>query len=238
VQPRGVMTVMRRAASQGRTLPARLLALLAAAILASIGFGAVAAEMQRGSLDRLDRAVELGMHRLDSSAADAVMMAASAIGANFVLIPALVATIALAVYRRRRVLAIALGIDAFVVIAAYTALKILFARGRPHLFEKIAMPDDYSFPSGHAMSALGIYGAMAAVVIALHPAARRPVIAIAAVLIALIGLSRIYLGVHWPSDVLGGYLAAIPPLVVTVHLVYRERRVDRSIGRALNHNAP
>jgi undecaprenyl-diphosphatase len=214
-------------------LPARVLALLTAAILASIGFGAIAAEMQRGALDRLDGAVELAMHRLDSAAADAVMMTASFIGANFVLIPALVATIALALYRRRRGLAIALAIDAFVVIAAYSALKVMFARGRPHLFEKIAMPEDYSFPSGHSMSALGIYGAIAAALIALHPTARRPVIAIAAVLIALIGLSRIYLGVHWPSDVLGGYLAAIPPLVVTVHLMDREHRIDRSLDRSL-----
>ena len=62
-------------------------------------------------------------------------------------------------------------------------------------------------------------GVVAAALIALYPRARRPVIAAAIALIALIGLSRIYLGVHWPSDVLGGFLGGVPPLVLAAHLI-------------------
>jgi undecaprenyl-diphosphatase len=100
----------------------------------------------------------------------------------------------------------------------------MFSRERPRLFDKIELPTDYSFPSGHAMSAVGIYGVVAAALIALYPRARRPVIAAAIALIALIGLSRIYLGVHWPSDVIGGFLGGVPPLVVSVHLIHHPRR--------------
>ena len=49
-------------------------------------------------------------------------------------------------------------------------------------------------------------------------------IATAIPLIASIGLSRIYLGVHWPSDVLGGFLGGMPPLVVSIHLLHAPRR--------------
>lgn len=207
-----------------RALPPRTLALFGAAIVASIGFAILAAEVRAGALDRLDRAVELAIHRLDARPSDAAMEAASLIGSNRVLLPAVAAVIALAIRMRRRAVAILLMIDTIAVIAAYGALKLMFSRERPRLFDKIALPTGYSFPSGHAMSALGIYGVIAAALIALHPRARRPVIAAAIALIALIGLSRIYLGVHWPSDVIGGFLAGVPPLVVSVHLLHHPAR--------------
>jgi undecaprenyl-diphosphatase len=79
------------------------------------------------------------------------------------------------------------------------------------------------------MSAIGIYGAMAAALIALYPRSRRLVIPPAIALIIAIGVSRVYLGVHWPSDVLGGWLGGIPPLVVSIHLLHRHRP-DRSVA--------
>jgi undecaprenyl-diphosphatase len=152
------------------------------------------------------------------------MEAAAQLGANAVLLPVVAAVTALAIRMRRRAVAIILVIDTVVVIAAYSALKVMFSRERPRLFDKIALPTGYSFPSGHAMSAVGIYGVIAAALIALYPRARGPVIAAAIALIAMIGLSRIYLGVHWPSDVVGGLLGGVPPLVVSVHLIHHPAR--------------
>lgn len=224
-----------------RALTLRTLVLFALAIVASVGFVVIAAEMRHGALDRLDAAVELAVHRLDSRLWDAAMKGASWIGENMVLLSALACTIAAAIHHRRRVIAIVLAIDATVVIAAYSLLKLMFSRERPRLFDKVALPTDYSFPSGHSMSAMGIYGVIAAALIAMYPAARRPVIAAVVVLIAGIGLSRIYLGVHWPSDVLGGWLGGIPPLVVSVHLIHRRRRDlehDRSVADLVEEHAP
>jgi undecaprenyl-diphosphatase len=212
-----------------RALTLRTLALFGLAAVASVGFVVIAAEMRHGALDRLDAAVELAVHRLDSAPWDLAMSAASWIGENAVLLPMLAGAIALAVHQRRRVIAIILAIDATVVIAAYSLLKLMFSRERPRLFDKVALPTDYSFPSGHSMSAMGIYGVIAAALIAMYPAARRPVIAAAALLIVAIGVSRVYLGVHWPSDVLGGWLGGVPPLVVSIHLLHRRRR-DLSVA--------
>lgn len=213
-----------------RALTLRTLALFALAIVASIAFALIAAEMRHGALDALDRRLELAMHRLDSIPCDVVMQTATWIGANVILLPALAATIALAIRARRRVVAIVLVIDAAVVIAAYSLLKVMFARERPQLFDKIALPTGYSFPSGHSMSAMGIWGVIAAALIVLYPKARRRIAIGAALLIALIGLSRIYLGAHWPSDVLGGLLGGVPPLIVSVHLMHRRPRQDASVA--------
>jgi len=213
-----------------RALTLRTFALFAIAIVASLAFVVLAAEVRSGALDQLDIAVELAVHRLDSAPGDAVMKAATLFGSNPVLLPVVACVIVLALYRRMRTVAIVLAIDAVVVIAVDSALKVMFSRERPTLFDKIALPTDYSFPSGHAMSAIGIYGVVAAALIALYPRARRAVIAAAALVIAAIGFSRIYLGVHWPFDVVGGLLGGVPPLVVSVHLIHRRRAHDRSVA--------
>jgi undecaprenyl-diphosphatase len=204
-----------------RAMTLRTVAVFAIAIVASIGFVVVAAEVRTGAVDRLDVAVELAVHRLDSPGWDVAMKTATLVGTNVILLPALAVAVALAIHRRRRAAAAILGVDAVMVIAINNLLKLVFSRERPTLFDKIALPTDYSFPSGHAMSAMGIWGAIVAVLILLYPRAKLPLALAAAILIAAIGFSRVYLGVHWPSDVVGGFLGGIPPLVVTVHLLHR-----------------
>jgi len=76
------------------------------------------------------------------------------------------------------------------------------------------------------MQAVGIWGVIAAVVVLLYPRAKGVAIACAALLIAAIGFSRVYLGVHWPSDVAAGYVGGIPFLVASTHLLHRTARAS------------
>jgi membrane-associated phospholipid phosphatase len=220
----------RRVMSWLRALTLRTIALFAIAFVASIAFVVLAAVLRTGALDRFDISVALAVHRLDSPIGDAVMKTATTIGSSTVLLPVVALVTGLAIHRRHRVIALVLVIDTAVVIAGYSALKIMFARERPRLFDKIALPTDYSFPSGHTMSAIGIGGVVAVALIALYPRARRPIIASIVVLITAVGLSRIYLGVHWPLDVAGGLLGGIPPLVASAHLIHRRRVHDRNVA--------
>jgi undecaprenyl-diphosphatase len=91
-------------------------------------------------------------------------------------------------------------------------IKYRFARERPSLIETLAKEGTFSFPSGHAFISLCFYGILASWWIrARTDWFRRLIIASTATnSILLIGASRVYLGVHYPSDVLAGYAAAIP----------------------------
>ncbi len=92
-----------------------------------------------------------------------------------------------------------------------TVLKDVFDRPRPEVVSHLATFASYSFPSGHAMSAMAAYGAIALLITRLEhgPRARLATWLLAALVILGIGASRIYLGVHYASDVLAGYAAGL-----------------------------
>lgn len=101
------------------------------------------------------------------------------------------------------------------------ALKSVFARPRPDLALRLLSETSWSFPSGHSMVSLCLFGFLGYVAATRMDGWRRTAVAaIAVAFIALIGFSRIYLGVHYACDVLAGYLAGLPVLVAGI-LTYR-----------------
>ncbi len=94
--------------------------------------------------------------------------------------------------------------------------KQFFQRDRPTLWESISPEDTFSFPSGHAMGSMTL--AMVLVLLAWHTRWRWPMTLLAATFVLLVGYSRVYLGVHYPSDILAGWMAATA-WVVGVYLI-------------------
>jgi len=88
-----------------------------------------------------------------------------------------------------------------------TVLKALVDRPRPDVVEHLVSVTSASFPSGHALASATIYLTLGALLsrTSSHPATSHIIMGIAITLTLLIGLSRIYLGVHYPSDVLAGW---------------------------------
>lgn len=103
--------------------------------------------------------------------------------------------------------AVTIGVGAF----ANSSLKLVVARARPDELVPIVVEPGYSFPSGHTLAATVAYGVIAILVArASWPIPIRVgALAVLAALPVLVGLSRVYLGVHYPSDVLGGWLMGI-----------------------------
>jgi len=105
------------------------------------------------------------------------------------------------------------------------SLKALFARERPFFLEPLAIATNYSFPSGHAMAGIACYGLLAYFLyLRVENRWRRiGILGFTFLLIALIGFSRLYLGVHFLSDVLAGFAAGALWLIVCLSLFYRLR---------------
>jgi len=109
--------------------------------------------------------------------------------------------------------------------------KHFFQRERPSLWESIAPESTFSFPSGHAMGSMTL--AAVGVALAWRTRWRWPVTIAAGVFVLLVGLARVYLGVHYPSDILAGWCAALA-WVMGLYLVmfrgHRRPRWQRSPG--------
>jgi membrane-associated phospholipid phosphatase len=203
-----------------RSLPWRTLFHFTIAAVAALSFALLADQVVAGRVDAIDRAWALAIHRLDDRALDYAMVALTVIGSGPVRMLAIVLMTIWLWRRHHRRIELILAANALVAYMLEVALKHVFGRPRPTLWEAITRPDTFSFPSGHALSAMAVYGGLAAVLVTLRPTRKRVVITGAAFLICGIGFSRIYLGVHWPFDVIAGFVAGVPLVVATVHLLH------------------
>ena len=109
-------------------------------------------------------------------------------------------------------------------------LKQIFHRARPE-FHRLIDIGGYSFPSGHAMNAFAFYGILAFLLWRHIPnrTGRTILILFSSLFIVLIGISRVYLVVHYPSDIIGGYLASGFWLTIVVGLFqkYRDKHFEK-----------
>jgi undecaprenyl-diphosphatase len=182
--------------------------ILTIAVGALFLFGWLGEEMLKGATLRFDLAVRDWVHQFASPAMTRAMTAISLLGYN-ILIVALVVAVAAFLFVGWRRAAGWLAVTMAGALALDLALKYAFRRPRPQVFFGVA-PHSYSFPSGHALCSFCFYGVLAGLIAARtrSRALRVAVGVIAATLVVAIGLSRIYLGMHYPSDVVAGYLAA------------------------------
>jgi undecaprenyl-diphosphatase len=200
----------------------RLLLLFAGMLLPLWAFGSMADELREGEAFFFDEPLLRLAHDLASGGGDRVFAFLSAVGYLWGVVPAdiaLVGWLGLKRWMREGLFAgVSIGGSALLNLGA----KQLFARDRPSLWESIAPENSYSFPSGHAMGSMTL--ACVLVLLAWHTRWRWWVVMPAATFVAGVGLSRIYLGVHYPSDILAGWAAASAWTVACYAVAFSGRR--------------
>jgi undecaprenyl-diphosphatase len=181
------------------------------ALSALLFFAWLAEEMMEGDTARLDSTITSAVHEHAAARLTTVMKVLTMLGSSVVMTPLAILTLAFCYLRREfhalKTLAATFG----GALLLEFSLKLAFHRPRPAPFFDLQTPASFSFPSGHALFSFCFFAGLATL---LSPRlasqkARLALWSIAIALILGIGLSRIYLGVHYPSDVLAGYAAAI-----------------------------
>jgi undecaprenyl-diphosphatase len=183
------------------------LAVAAALVL----FGYLAAEVWRGQAIGFDASIRDAIHAWASPPLTFAMRGVTWFGSSLCLSGLAALVVCLLVARGRTRAAIVLVVASAGAEALDQVLKFVFQRARPQAFFDFVHPIGYSFPSGHSIASCCFYGVLAAILAARQPsrALRAAIWTVAALLALGIGFSRIYLGVHYPSDVLAGYAAAL-----------------------------
>ena len=192
-------------------IPSRLLAASSVLLLACLWLA-----MLLSGAGPLDRRLEQALYAGGRPVLILVARILTFLGEPTVLVGAGFVVAAWLWYRKRGRFALALLIVILVGRGLSEVQKFAIARPRPMIEPHMVAVKTYSFPSGHATSSMIFYLTLA---LALAPPERRGLFAAGAILLSLaIGVSRIMLGVHWPSDVVGGWsfgllwvLVALPP---------------------------
>lgn len=183
----------------------------AIAIIATMGFAELAEHVLAGGTQAFDVAILQWLHLHQSPLLTQLMVEMTYLGTGTVVIT-VVGVAALFLWHTehkhsaRLLLAATIG-----NILLNGALKLVYHRQRPSVFEWQTVAVNSSFPSGHAMSATVVYGTVAYLLVRLqkHTWAKLLTLSGAIILILLICLTRLYLGVHYPSDVLGGIIVGL-----------------------------
>lgn len=196
----------------------QLLALFAGVLAPLWLFGALAEDVIEGESFAFDVPTLLWLRGMSSPALDQVMLLFSLLGYAYGVVPLAVLVLALLIGTRRwgdaLFWSLAVGGAGLLNLLAKSA----FGRIRPDLWLSLAPETTYSFPSGHAMGSMALVAALA--VLAWPTRWRWPTLLIGGLFVLLVGVSRMYLGVHYPSDILAGWVAALAWVVGVSVVLY------------------
>ncbi|MBK9037385.1 MAG: phosphatase PAP2 family protein [Myxococcales bacterium] len=187
--------------------------LVAVGVLALV-FAKVGAEVSERATDRLDQRILLALRAAPDDPLgprwfEAAVVHISALGSGAVTTLIALIAIGYALLAGRPRFAALVAACSLGTVGLMALLKGLYERPRPTIVTQLDPPGGMSFPSGHSMIAMALYMTLAVLVARTLPTARlrRFTIVVGLALTFLIGASRMYLGVHYPTDVIAGWTA-------------------------------
>ena len=206
-------------------------------IASLVVLGSIAEGVRAQEVFALDTWATPFLHGIASPSMDALMNGLTDIGSILVIPPIFVLVVAVLLRKRRYGAALFLTVASLGSLVLQGTMKLFFARPRPQLPWAQVLPD-YSFPSGHTMNAVIFYGALALILWSVFGRRIGLVALVTSAALALgVGVSRIYLGYHYLTDVVGGLLAGIAWLLV-VGAAFRARPTWRRWRTARTPGTP
>src|SRR5262245_34301914 len=192
--------------------------------LALAVFGAIAAAVTwLPAVSHVDETVDARLNEQAASSPAAVrfFLNVTYLGTSPFLIGLSIGVMAILLLYRQWRLAAAWGITQLISVILIEKSKLAFGRARPAFNGMFTIEDSFSFPSGHALGSMVAFGLLAyLVILAFHqPPLRTFTVAVCGALIVLIGFSRLFLGVHYLSDILGGYALGAAWLAFAIALI-------------------
>jgi membrane-associated phospholipid phosphatase len=196
--------------------------------IATLVFIGVAIGVQTGYLDVFDDAVRYRVYSMRSDKLTVFWRFITHSGDRYVVI--ILGIILLLIKSLREKYGVKFAIAALSSTALYQIMKYIFQRPRPDLALRLIEQGGYSFPSGHSMNCLVSYGIL--IYLLLRYCENRRLAKLLSfglgLLIILIGFSRVYVGVHYPTDIIGGWSLGIAVLVAMIYVF--EKFDSRSEG--------
>lgn len=187
-------------------------------VFAVICFYTLTQLLDKNSLAIYDDFVSQKIYSLKSPALTVVMKSVTFIGntAGYFLIVPLLAVFF--IIKKNWLLPIQITVVLLLSSSLNIILKNTIARQRPPEAGHLVFAEFYSFPSGHAMSAITFYGFIVYLSFILIKKVwlKYMIILLCILITGLIGVSRVYLGVHYPSDILAGYIAGLSWLMLCI----------------------
>jgi membrane-associated phospholipid phosphatase len=170
-------------------------------------FGSLAEDVVEKKKFAFDQEMLYFIHGGSSTVMDRLMAAITQAGSGIVLAISCAIAVLLLLRQRGRVAALYVVISFSGAALLNQLCKHIFARTRPDLWISALPETSFSFPSGHAINSMAMCGAL--IVVSWSSRWRGLVLACSAVFVPLVGVSRLYWGVHYPSDILAGWACAI-----------------------------
>ena len=200
--------------------------LLSVCIIALIVFLWLGQAVHTSRTQAVDNHYRAVVHSYASPSLTVAMRWVTQLGSTLPLV-ILTVVVGVALWRvKQRRAARMLAIDMAGALVLNSFLKDAFQRARPNPFFGILPPHTYSFPSGHSLFSFCFYGLLAVVVVRRFrsPVKRIVACAAASLIILTVGFSRVYLGVHYPTDVIGGWTVGLAWLSFVLAVYPTQRR--------------
>ena len=154
----------------------------------------------------IDTTILEAVRQLESTVMNWIMVGVTRLGDPFLTVPAVFVIFTLLWVRKHRQEAKFFALNCFGGAVLSTCLKVFFGKTRPALWDSPIVETTFSYPSGHALGSVVLYGFLAYLLRRRLPQYQGWIYGGAIALCLVIGFSRLYLGVHWPTDLLGGYI--------------------------------